>query len=144
MGVIGYTAGVFDLFHEGHVHLLRRARDLCDHLVVGVSTDEVATEVHGAPPVFPFIERMEIVQSVRYVDHVVPQTTRDKSEAWHYLRFDRLFVGDNVKSSPEWGAVTASMQSVGVDVVFLAATRDEHGDVVQRQPADVTAVADEG
>jgi glycerol-3-phosphate cytidylyltransferase len=136
-GVIGYAAGVFDLFHEGHVCLLRRAREQCDHLIVGVSTDDVALDVHGSLPVFPFIERMEIIQSVRYVDHVVPQTSHDKAEAWHYLRFDRLFVGDNLHGSPLWEQITRDMERVGVDVVYLPATLDEDGSLLRRTAGDL-------
>ena len=76
-GLIGYTAGVFDLFHIGHLNLLRASRAKCDHLVVGVTTDELAERRKGARPVMPLIERMEIVQSVRYVDHVLTQVTMD-------------------------------------------------------------------
>ena len=142
--VIGYAAGVFDLFHEGHVHLLRRAREGCDHLIVGVSTDEVARELHGELPVFPLIERMEIIQSVRYVDHVVPQNSHDKKEAWEYLRFDRLFVGDNLRESDLWGEITREMSAVGVEVVYLAATLDESGSVLQRERGQVLEVEGHG
>jgi cytidyltransferase-like protein len=141
-GIIGYTAGVFDLFHEGHLHLLRRARARCDHLIVGLSTDEVAREVHGRTPVFPLIERMEIVQSVRFVDHVVPQTTYDKSEAWEYLHFDRLFAGDNLRGSAEWERIERVMTAVGVEVVFLPATRDVSGELLETSLQDVRQVSD--
>ncbi len=138
--VVGYTAGVFDLLHEGHIHLLRRARQECDHLIVGVSTDEVAQAVHGELPVFPFIERMEIIQSVRYVDHVVPQTSHDKKEAWQFLRFDKLFVGDNLRASDLWGKIAADMQAVGVQVDYLPATLDEQGELLTRDRSAIREV----
>ncbi|MFC5751938.1 adenylyltransferase/cytidyltransferase family protein [Actinomadura rugatobispora] len=92
-GVVGYSPGVFDLFHVGHLDLLRRAGGECDRLVAGVLTDELAEELHGARPVVPLIERMEIVRNVRHVDEVVVLAEPGLRAAWESLGFDRVFTG---------------------------------------------------
>lgn len=117
----GYTAGVFDLFHIGHVNLLKRAKANCDHLIVGVSVDELVL-YKGKRPVIPFHERIEVVASCRYVDEVVPQTSIDKLMAFQSLRFDKLFVGDDWKGSPEWQEYERRLEIEKVAVVFFPYT----------------------
>ena len=134
--VIGYTAGVFDMFHIGHLNLLRNARALCDHLIVGVTTDELALEAKGASPVIPLRDRMEIVQSMRYVDDVVPQVTMDKVEAQRTLNFDVLFVGENMQGT-EWESWVSELEPTGTRVVFLPATYDEEGALLERDASDL-------
>ena len=134
--VIGYTAGVFDMFHIGHLNLLRNARSRCDHLIVGVTTDELALEAKGASPVIPLRDRMEIVQSMRYVDDVVPQSTMDKLEAQRTLNFDVLFVGENMQG-PEWENWETELAATGVCVVFLPSTYDESGQLLERTVDDL-------
>lgn len=135
--VIGYTAGVFDLFHIGHLNLLRNARARCDMLMVGVTTDEVAEETKGVVPVVPLLERIAIVQSVRYVERAVPQTTMDKLAAWHVLKFDVVFAGDNLAGCSEWKAVEKAMAGVGVAVVYLPATHARSGELLARGLTDL-------
>lgn len=122
MKIIGYTTGVYDLFHVGHLNLLKRARGACDHLIVGVTTDELAAHRKGHPPVIPFGERMEIVASVRYVDEVVPQTTMDKMAAWNALKFHRMFVGDDWKGTPKWLELERAFAPLGVEIVYFSYT----------------------
>ena len=131
-GVVGYTAGVFDMFHMGHLNLFRNARDLCDLLIVGVTTDELCEEMKGERPVVPMLERMAIVQSLRYVDHVVPQISMDKRLAWNVLRFDVLFVGDNLQGTALWETVAGDMAEVGVRVVYLPSTHKRSGELLAR------------
>ncbi|HET8970562.1 MAG TPA: adenylyltransferase/cytidyltransferase family protein [Candidatus Nanopelagicales bacterium] len=126
-GVVGYTAGVFDLFNVGHLNLLRQAREQCDHLIVGVSTDELVLRTRGAAPVYPFLERLAIVQNIRYVDQVVPQGRNDKLQAWQLLRFDVLFAGDNRRADPVWQQLAAGLGEAGVQVRLLPATRTGSG-----------------
>jgi len=119
---IGYTAGVFDLFHIGHLNLLRNARALCDKLVVGVTTDELVAYKHKRS-VISFPERLEIVRSCRYVDAVVPQETLDKFAAWEKLRFDLLFVGDDWYQNDRWKTLESRFSEVGVKVVYFPYTK---------------------
>ena len=120
--VIGYTTGVYDLFHIGHLNLLKRAKDQCDELIVGVTTDELVS-YKGKRPVIPYEERVEIVRSIRYVDRVVAQTDMDKLGAWRRLGFDLVFVGDDWKGTDKWNAIEAEFQVVGVKVVYFPYTQ---------------------
>ena len=120
---IGYTAGVFDLFHIGHLNILRRAKEQCDYLIVAVSTDELVQDYKHKKPVICCEERMEIVKAIRYVDKVVPQINRDKFSAWEKYHFDKMFVGDDWKGTLLFDEVEAKLRSVGVDVVYFPYTR---------------------
>lgn len=122
MSIIGYTTGVFDLFHIGHLNILRRSKEACDRLIVGVTTDELVEARKGRRPVIPFEERVEIVRSVRYVDDVVPQPTMDKLQAWRELRFHRMFVGDDWRGTPEWNALEAIFRERDVEIVYFPYT----------------------
>ena len=119
---IGYTTGVFDLFHIGHLNILKRAKERCEYLIVGVSTDEVVREYKNKTPVIPFDERFAIVESIRYVDCVVPQTSMDKVEAHKTLKYDALFHGSDWKGSDMYNELAKKLSDIGVDVVFLPHT----------------------
>ncbi len=119
---IGYTTGVFDLFHIGHLNILRRAKEQCDYLVVGVSTDEVVLKYKNKLPVIPFEERFAIVEAIKYVDKVVPQTSMDKLEAWREIKFDVMFHGDDWKNSKLYDEYQKKFKEVGVEIVFLPHT----------------------
>ena len=119
---IGYTTGVFDMFHIGHLNILRNAKELCDYHIVGVSTDELVQQYKGKTPIIGFEERMAIVEAIRYVDKVVPQVTMNKMDAWQQLHFDALFHGSDWKGSDMYNRVVAEFEKVGVDVVFLPHT----------------------
>lgn len=118
---VGYATGVFDLFHIGHLNLLRRARERCDRLVVGVTADELVS-YKGKQAVIPLEERMEIVSAIRYVDEVVVQDDLDKLVAWRRIHYDLLFVGDDWKGSDRWLAYEARLRPLGVEVVYLPYT----------------------
>lgn len=120
--VIGYTTGVFDLFHVGHLNILKRAKLECDYLIVGVTSDELAESRKGRRPIIPLIERMEIVQNIRFVDEVVVQEDMDKMQAWRNLHYNRVFVGDDWKGSPAWTQLEEEFRAVGVDVVYFPYT----------------------
>lgn len=120
---IGYTTGVFDLFHIGHLNVLKRAKEQCDYLIVGVSTDEVVKNYKHKCPVIPFEERVEIVSAIRYVDRVVPQTNMDKISAWNQLHFDVMFHGDDWKGSDMYTEIQRQFDERGVALVFLPHTR---------------------
>lgn len=120
--IIGYTTGVYDLFHIGHLNLLRRAKEQCDYLIVGVTTDELVS-YKNKKAVIPFEERMKIVEAIRYVDKVVPQENMNKMEAWEKYHFDVMFVGDDWKGTDKWNQIEKDMESVGAKVVYFPYTK---------------------
>jgi glycerol-3-phosphate cytidylyltransferase len=119
---IGYTTGVFDLFHVGHLNILRNAKLECDYLIVGITTDELSKRDKGITPVIPFLERMAIVESIKYVDSVVPQTSYDKLEAWDNIKFNIMFVGDDWKGSERWNKIEEEFKKRGVAIQYLPYT----------------------
>ena len=119
---IGYTTGVFDLFHIGHLNIIKRAKEQCEHLIVGVSTDELVKEYKNKYPIIPFEERKEIIESLKYVDEVVPQTTMDKYAAWENLHYEALFHGDDWKNSDMYNKYLEEFEGTGVEFVFLPHT----------------------
>jgi glycerol-3-phosphate cytidylyltransferase len=119
---VGYTTGVFDLFHVGHLNILKRAKEQCEFLIVGVSTDELVEEYKKNRPVIPFNDRKAIIEGIKYVDKVIPQINRDKFEAWIDLNFDVMFVGDDWKGSSLFCDVERKFTSVGVEIVYFPYT----------------------
>ncbi len=120
---IGYTTGVFDMFHIGHLNILKRAKEQCDYLIVGVSTDETVESYKNKTPIIRFEERLAIVEAIKYVDKVVPQTSMNKMEAYNQLKFDVLFHGSDWKDSEMYSKIVSDFAQVGVDVVFLPHTQ---------------------
>ena len=120
--VVGYTTGVFDMFHIGHLNILKKAKEQCDYLIVGVSTDEVVETYKHKKPIICFEERLAIVEAIKYVDEVVPQTSMNKLEAWEKLHFDVLFHGSDWKNSDMYNKVIEDLGKVGAEVVFLPHT----------------------
>lgn len=120
---VGYTTGVFDLFHVGHLNILKRAKEKCEYLIVGVSTDELVVNYKNKKPVIPHPDRMTIVEGIKYVDKVVPQISRDKFAAWTSLNFDVMFVGDDWKGSHLFNEVEKKFYEVGVELVYLPYTQ---------------------
>ena len=118
----GYATGVFDLFHIGHLNLLRRAKEHCDRLIVGVSTDALVS-YKNKRAVIPFEERKAIVEAIRYVDSVVAQENMDKMEAWRRLHFDVMFVGDDWKGTEKWNEYERQFREVGVEIVYFPYTK---------------------
>jgi glycerol-3-phosphate cytidylyltransferase len=122
-GRVGYAPGVYDLFHVGHLNVLRRASELCDELVAGVVSDEMALLAKGARPVVPLDERLEIVAGVRYVDRAVAEVVPAKVDTWQDVRFDVIFKGDDWRGTPKGDLLEAQMATVGVEVVYFPYTR---------------------
>ena len=120
--IIGYTTGVFDMFHIGHLNILKRAKEQCDYLIVGVSTDEVVEEYKKKTPIIKFEERIAIVEAIKYVDEVVPQTTMDKMEAWKQLKFDVMFHGSDWKGSDMYNHIIEKFNNIVGQVIFLPHT----------------------
>lgn len=121
--IIGYTAGAFDLFHIGHLNLIKRAKQHCDYLIVGVTTDDLIYNTKNKYPVIPYGERVEIVSSLKYVDKVVPQEDLDKVKAWEKYKYNVLFSGDDWKTSPRWLGYVEELKKHNVEVVFFPYTK---------------------
>ncbi|MFF0729682.1 adenylyltransferase/cytidyltransferase family protein [Streptomyces sp. NPDC004134] len=119
---VGYAPGVYDLFHVGHLNILRHARSRCDYLVAGVVSDEMAQLAKGRAPVVPLVERLEIVRSIRHVDAAFVETVPDKLETWQQVRFDVIFKGDDWRGTPKGDKLEADFRTVGVEVVYFPYT----------------------
>lgn len=120
--IIGYTTGVYDMFHIGHLNVIKKAKELCDYLIVGVSTDELVQHDKHKTPVIPYEERVAIVSAIKYVDQVVPQLDKNKVSAWEKYHFNKMFVGSDWKGTPEWKMFEEQFASLGVEIVYLPHT----------------------
>ena len=120
--IIGYTAGVYDMFHIGHLNIIRNAKAQCDYLIVAVSTDELVKKEKNKTPVIPFEERKEIVAALKYVDEVVPQVDKNKFGAWQKYKFDKMFVGSDWENTPQWKKYEKELNPYGVEIVYLPHT----------------------
>ena len=119
---IGYASGVYDLFHVGHLNMLRNAKSLCDKLIVGVTTDELVS-YKNKKAVIPFHERLEIVRNIKCVDAVVPQEDMNKMKQWEKLKFDVIFVGDDWYNTDKWKEFEIDFKKVGVQIVYFPYTK---------------------
>ena len=120
--ILGYTSGVYDLFHIGHLNLLKNARGLCDKLIVGVSVDELV-KYKNKKAVIPFEDRIEIVRNIKYVDSAIPQYEIDKFKVWEKIKFDVLFVGDDWYESDSWKIMENKFKEVNVRVIYFPYTK---------------------
>ncbi|KUO58037.1 MAG: glycerol-3-phosphate cytidylyltransferase [Gracilibacter sp. BRH_c7a] len=119
---IGYTTGVYDLFHIGHLNLLKKSKEMCDYLIVGVSSDELVQYKHKRS-VIPFSERIQIIDAIKYVDKAVIQENMDKMEAWKRFHFDVMFVGNDWKGTDKWNKLEKDFDEVGVDIIYFPYTK---------------------
>ena len=117
--IIGYTTGVYDMFHVGHLNILKRAKEQCDYLIVGVSTDELVRREKNKDPIISFEDRCTIVGAIKYVDMVVPQYDKNKFGAWEQYHFNRMFVGSDWKNTPQWISYEEQFSPVGVEIIYL-------------------------
>jgi len=121
-GVVGYVPGAWDMFHIGHLNILKRARESCDWLVAGVVTDEVLFGMKGKYPIVPFDERLAIVASIGIVDEAVLDESAHKVEAWQRLQFDVLFKGDDWRGTSRGEQLEAELATVGARVHYFPYT----------------------
>jgi glycerol-3-phosphate cytidylyltransferase len=121
--IIGFTTGVFDMFHIGHLNLLKTAKSKCDILIVGVSTDELVLDYKNKYPIIPYSERFEIVSSITYVDKVVPINDRDKINQYKLYKYNTLFVGDDWKDSIEFNNLEIYLSQFRVNICYLPYTK---------------------
>lgn len=135
--VRGYVPGVFDMFHVGHLNIVRAARDHCDHLIVGVVADEVVERVKGRPPVVPLEERMEIVGALRDVNEVIVDRHADKFDAWCEVGYDVIFKGDDWRGTPKAAKLARDLEGVGARIHFFPYTRHTSSTMLRRALDDV-------
>lgn len=121
--IIGYTTGVFDLFHIGHLNILKKAKEHCDYLVVGVTTDEVTNVMKGKNPVIPFEERIKIIENIKFVDKAVAKTTTDNLDVWKKLNFNIYFKGDDWKGTEKGKKLEKEFELVGVKILYFPYTK---------------------
>ena len=119
---IGYTTGVFDMFHIGHLNILQRAKAQCDYLIVGVSTDELVFQEKHKKPIIPFADRCAIVGAIKYVDKIVPQHDKNKFAAWQRLHFNKMFVGSDWQGTPQWKGYELQFRDTDVKIIYLSHT----------------------
>jgi glycerol-3-phosphate cytidylyltransferase len=138
---IGYAPGAYDLFHIGHLNLLRRAKEHCEYLIAGVAADELLIRYKGVTPVIPLAERVEIVRNVRFVDAAVPALTNDKVEIWKDLRFNVLFKGDDWEGTEKGDKLERDFAALGVEVVYFSYTLSTSSSALRRALLNIDALA---
>ena len=122
--VIGYTQGTFDMFHIGHLNLIKNAKRHCDYLVVGVNSDDLVESYKNKRPIIPLDERVEIMRAIKYVDEVIVTNTLDKKEIWEKVRFNEIYIGDDWKGNERWEKTGKEMEQLRAKLVFLPYTKD--------------------
>ncbi|GAB3357157.1 adenylyltransferase/cytidyltransferase family protein [Modestobacter lapidis] len=141
MTVVGYAPGAYDLFHIGHLNVLRHAADNCDHLVAGVVSDEMLLLAKGRAPVVPLAERMEIVRSLRFVDSVHAEVVPDKIDTWREVRFDVIFKGDDWRGTAKGDRLEQDFAAVGVEVRYFPYTMHTSSTILRKALSVITAEA---
>jgi glycerol-3-phosphate cytidylyltransferase len=139
---IGYAAGAYDLFHIGHLNILKRARSQCDYLIAGVVSNEMLELNKGKAPVIPLAERLEIVSSIRYVDRAVAEDVPDKLQMWEQLHFDIFFKGDDWRGTKKGMQLEREFAAVGVEVVYFPYTIDTSSTMLRRALDAITSTHD--
>ena len=131
----GYTTGVFDLFHIGHLNILKKSKELCNHLVVGVTTDELVS-YKNTEAFISFEERIQIVDGIKYVDEVCAQENMNKMEAWEKIKFDVIFVGSDWKNTEKWNQIEREFNGIGVEVVYFDYTITSSSTKIRKKISD--------
>jgi glycerol-3-phosphate cytidylyltransferase len=138
---IGYAPGAFDLFHIGHLNLLRRAKERCDFLIAGVVAEEVLIQHKKVTPVIPLSERLEIVRNVRFVDMAHATMTNDKTTIWKKLRFNVLFKGSDWQGTEKGNRLKRAFAALGVDVVYFPYTQATSTSALRRTLQNIEVMA---
>ncbi|MBR6247647.1 MAG: adenylyltransferase/cytidyltransferase family protein [Muribaculaceae bacterium] len=134
--IIGYTQGTFDMFHIGHLNLLRNAKAQCDYLVVGVNSDELVREYKHKNVIVPIEERIDIVGAIRFVDEVIKCDTLDKKVAFEKIHFNKIFIGDDWKGNPRWEETGRQMKELGAELVYLPHTQGTSSTMLRNKLKD--------
>jgi glycerol-3-phosphate cytidylyltransferase len=142
--VVGYAPGAYDLFHIGHLNILRHAAEQCDRLIAGVVSDEMLLQAKGRLPVIPLAERLEIVRNVRFVDAVHAEVVPDKIDTWRQVGFDVLFKGDDWRGTAKGRQLERDFAAVGVEVRYFPYTMHTSSTILRRALASIDAKAPVG
>lgn len=128
---IGYTQGVFDMFHIGHLNLLKHAKEYCEKLIVGVNSDELVLQYKNKQTIIDENDRCEIVRNIKQVDEAYIVNSLDKMEQYSRFRFNAIFVGDDWKGNERWKKTVLDLNRIGVDVIFLPYTKDTSSTILR-------------
>ncbi|MET0966239.1 MAG: adenylyltransferase/cytidyltransferase family protein [Nakamurella sp.] len=139
---IGYAPGVYDLFHVGHLNILRHAKSHCDVLIAGVVSDEMCELAKGRAPVIPLAERLEIVSHISYVDRAIAEVVPDKLETWQRVQFNVLFKGDDWRGTAKGDKLEREFAAVGVEVVYFPYTMHTSSSLLRRVLAGIDTERD--
>ncbi len=139
---IGYAPGAYDMFHVGHLNILRQAKQHCDHLIAGVVSDEMCELTKGKRPVVPLAERMEIVSHISFVDEVFAEVVPDKVETWRTVRFDVLFKGDDWRGTPKGIKLERDFAALGVEIVYFPYTIHTSSTLLRRALDDMVGAGE--
>lgn len=120
---IGYTDGVYDLFHVGHLNMIRTAKEYCNYLIVGVHGDDVVESYKHHKPIINEVERRQIIESIKGVDRAEINRFRDKVKLWELYHFDVIFIGDDWKGTERWNSFEKILSEIGVDVIYVPYTK---------------------
>lgn len=134
--VVGYTQGTYDMFHIGHLNLIRNARAQCDYLIVGVNSDDLICSYKNKRAIVPLEERMDIIAALRFVDEVVPCDTLDKKEAFDKCHFQKIFIGDDWKGNARWKQTEEELATLGAEVVYLPYTKNTSSTLLREKLND--------
>lgn len=137
--VVGYAPGAYDLFHVGHLNILRHAAEHCDRLIAGVVSDEMLLQSKGRLPVVPLAERMEIVRNLRFVDDVHAEVLPDKLDTWRQVGFDVIFKGDDWRGTPKGDKLERDFATVGVEVRYFPYTVHTSSTILRKALAAIDA-----
>jgi glycerol-3-phosphate cytidylyltransferase len=129
--IIGYILGIFDLFHIGHLNIIKKSKQQCDYLIVGVLKDDFIV-YKDRKTVIEFNERIEIVRSIKYVDKAVPLEDMDKVEAWKKYKFNKMFVGDDWKNTKRWIEVEKQFHDLNVEIIYFPYTKSTSSTLINQ------------
>ena len=139
---VGFTAGIFDILHAGHIDTLRRAKEQCEYLIVAVGTDEFLKWRKNRAPVICYEDSVEIIRSIRYVDEVVPEKDLDKVKAFHQYHFDVMFAGIDHIDEPIYIEATRELKQLGIDTVYLPHIRSTSSTKIRQRIIELSKAED--
>ena len=130
--IIGYTTGVFDLFHIGHLNIIKESKKKCDYLIVAVSNDKLVFKLKKKKPVIPFKERIEIIKSLKYVDRAVEEKVDDKTKVKNKYKINIIFKGDDWKNTRKWNQLEKELKKQNIKIIFIKYTKKTSSSLIKK------------